>query len=125
MYRLTGRLEQSQLADLFRAERDGSDSVVIKLFHLKTSDAAYARVIGDVSRQLQPVPHEGIARVLDVGMVDGHLAIVRQDSGKYTLGLALQRLNMPSAFSWTKTPSPFVHSAQSPMPTLFAREQRM
>lgn len=93
MYRLTGRLEQSQLADLFRAERDGSESVVIKLFHLKTSDAAYARVIGEVSRQLQPVPHEGIARVLDVGMVDGQLAIVRQDSGRYTLGLALQRLN--------------------------------
>ncbi|MGV3619696.1 MAG: serine/threonine protein kinase [Archangium sp.] len=93
MYRLTGRLEQSQLADLFRAERDGSEAVVIKLFHLKTSDAAYARVIGDVSRQLQPVSHAGIARVLDVGMVDGQLAIVRQDVGKYTLGLALQRLN--------------------------------
>lgn len=93
MYRLTGRLEQSQLADLFRAERDGGESVVIKLFHLKTSDAAYARVIGEVSRQLQPVPHEGLSRVLDVGMVDGQLAIVRQDSGKYTLGLALQRLN--------------------------------
>ncbi len=94
MYRLTGRLEQSQLADLFRGERvEASESVVLKLFHLKTSDAAYARVVADIARQLQSVTHPGVARVLDVGMIDGHLAIVRQDSGKYTLGLALQRLN--------------------------------
>ena len=94
MYRLTGRLEQSQLADLFRGERvEAGEPVVLKLFHLKTSDAAYAKVIADVTRQLQSVTHEGVARVLDVGMVDGHLAIVRQDTGKYTLGLALQRLN--------------------------------
>ena len=43
MYRLTGRLEQSQLADLFRGERtEAGESVVLKLFHLKTSDAASA-----------------------------------------------------------------------------------
>ncbi len=94
MYRLTGRLEQSQLADLFRGERvEANESVVLKLFHLKTSDAAYAKVVADVARQLQSVTHPGVARVLDVGMIDGHLAIVRQDTGKYTLGLALQRLN--------------------------------
>lgn len=94
MYRLTGRLEQSQLADLFRGERvEAGEPVVIKLFHPKTSDAAYAKVIADVSRQLQPVTHGGLARVIDVGMVDGRLAIVRQDTGKYTVGLALQRLN--------------------------------
>jgi serine/threonine-protein kinase len=92
VYRLTGRLEQSQLADLYRAERAG-EAVVVKLFHLKTSDASYARVVGEVARQLQAVPHPGVARVLDVGLVDGQLAIVRQDAGKYTLGLALQRLN--------------------------------
>ena len=94
MYRLTGRLEQSQLADLFRGERvEAGESVVLKLFHLKTSDAAYARVVAELTRQLQSVTHPGVARVLDVGMIDGHLAIVRQDTGKYTLGLALQRLN--------------------------------
>ena len=105
MYRLTGRLEQSQLADLFRGERTeasgpmeqrgqrANESVVLKLFHLKTSDAAYAKVLADIARQLQGVTHGGVARVLDVGMIDGHLAIVRQDTGKYTLGLALQRLN--------------------------------
>ena len=94
MYRLLGRLEQSQLADLFRGERvEAKESVVLKLFHLKTSDASYAKVIADVARQLQTVTHPGVARVLDVGMVDGHLAVVRQDTGKYSLGLALQRLN--------------------------------
>ncbi|MDP2270726.1 MAG: protein kinase [Archangium sp.] len=94
MYRLTGRLEQSQLADLFRGERvEANEPVVLKLFHLKTSDAAYAKVVADIARQLQSVTHGGVARVLDVGMIDGHLAIVRQDTGKYTLGLALQRLN--------------------------------
>ena len=94
MYRLTGRLEQSQLADLFRGERvEASESVVLKLFHLKTSDAGYAKVVAGIARQLQSVTHAGVARVLDVGMIDGHLAIVRQDTGKYTLGLALQRLS--------------------------------
>ncbi len=94
MYRLTGRLEQSQLADLFRGERvEATEPIVLKLFHLKTSDAAYAKVVADIARQLQSVTHGGVARVLDVGMIDGHLAIVRQDTGKYTLGLALQRLN--------------------------------
>lgn len=94
MYRLTGRLEQSQLADLFRGERvEAGESVVLKLFHLKTSDAAYAKVVADIARQLQGINHPGVARVLDVGMIDGHLAIVREDAGKYTLGLALQRLN--------------------------------
>lgn len=93
MYRLTGRLEQSQLADLHRGLRGDADPVVVKLFHLKTSDASYARVVGEVARQLQPVSHPGVAKVLDVGLVDGHLAIVRQEKGRYTLGLALQRLN--------------------------------
>ena len=94
MYRLTGRLEQSQLADLFRGERvEANEPVVLKLFHLKTSDAAYAKVVADTSRQLRGVTHQGVAHVLEVGLVDGHLAIVRQDTGKYTLGLVLQRLN--------------------------------
>lgn len=94
MYRLTGRLEQSQLADLYRGERvEAREPVALKLFHLKTSDAAYARAIADVARQLQSVTHAGVARVLDVGMIDGQLAIVRQDKGRHTLGLALQRLN--------------------------------
>ncbi|MFZ5439713.1 MAG: serine/threonine protein kinase [Myxococcota bacterium] len=96
MYRLTGRLEQSQLADLFRGERiDGAtrEPVIIKLFHLKTTDAAYAQVMADTARQLQAIAHAGVAHVLDVGLVDGQLAIVRQDTGRVTLGLALQRLN--------------------------------
>jgi eukaryotic-like serine/threonine-protein kinase len=56
VYRLTGRLEQSQLADLFRGARvDAAEPVVLKRFHLKTSDAAYAKVVADTARQLQAV----------------------------------------------------------------------
>jgi serine/threonine-protein kinase len=99
VYRLIGRLEQGQLADLFRAERvDGGERVVVKLFHPRTSDAAYARIVIDTARQLQAIAHPGVARVLQVGLVDGRLAIVRQDSGRYTLGLALQRLNTREVF---------------------------
>ncbi|MBL8913840.1 MAG: protein kinase [Archangium sp.] len=110
MYRLIGRIEQGQLADLFRGERveagtkppgattSGGETVVVKLFHLKTSDAGYAKVIADVARQLQSVSHPGVARVLDVGLINGQLAVVRQDTGKYSLGLALQRLNTREVF---------------------------
>lgn len=94
MYRLIGRLEQGQLADLFRAERvETHEPVVVKLFHPKTSDAAYARALGEFTRSLAGVSHPGVARVLDVGLVGSRLAVVRQDTGPYTLGLALQRLN--------------------------------
>ncbi|MFT3708850.1 MAG: protein kinase [Archangium sp.] len=101
MYRLIGRLEQGQLADLYRGERvsqGASEAVVVKLFHLKTTDASYAKVIADVARQLQGIAHDGVAHVLDVGMVNGQLAVIRQDTGKYSLGLALQRLNTREVF---------------------------
>lgn len=91
MYRLTGRLEESQLADLFRGERvESSERVVVKLFHPNTSDAEYARVIASLSAPLQI---DGVAKVVEVGFIEERLAIVRQDTGKYSLGLALQRLN--------------------------------
>ena len=92
MYRLVGRLEQSELADLFRAEK-GSTPVVVKLFHPKTTDAAYARVVADTARKLQAVSRPGIAHVLDVGLAQGRLAIVREDVGRAPLSLVLQRLN--------------------------------
>jgi serine/threonine-protein kinase len=99
VYRLIGRLEQGQLADLFRGERvESAEPVVVKLFHPRTSDAAYAKVVADAARQLQGLAHPGVARVLDVGLVDQRLAIVRQDPGRYTLGLALQRLNTREVF---------------------------
>lgn len=91
MYRLIGRLEQSQLADLFRAERgESGEPVVLKLFHPNTSDAEYAKVIAALAGQLQ---FDGVAQVVEVGFVEQRLAIARQDTGRYSLGLALQRLN--------------------------------
>ncbi len=93
VYRLLGRLEAGELAELCRAERDGQP-VVVKLFHPRTTDLAYARVVGDVARQLRAVPHKGVSQVLEVGLVDHQrLAIVREDTGKYSLGQALTRLN--------------------------------
>ncbi len=93
VYRLVGRLEASELSELYRAERDGGGTVVLKLFHPKTTDLEYARVIGDVAQQLRLVSHPGIARVLHVGLYERRLAIVREDAGRYTLGQALTRLN--------------------------------
>lgn len=92
MYRLIGRLEQGELADLFRAERDDRP-VVVKLFHPKTTDAAYARAVVETAQRLQRVTRAGIAHVLEVGLVKGRLAIAREDVGRYPLGLVLQRLN--------------------------------
>lgn len=92
MYRLIGRLEQGELADLFRAEQDARP-VVVKLFHPKTTDAAYARAVVETAHRLQRVTRAGIAHVLEVGLVKGRLAIAREDVGRYPLGLVLQRLN--------------------------------
>ncbi len=93
MYRLVGRLESSELSELYRAERPTGAQVVVKLFHPKTSDVAYAKVIADYASRLQSVNTAGIARVLEVGFLQRRLAIVREDRGKYTLGQALNRLN--------------------------------
>ncbi|MDX2010913.1 MAG: serine/threonine-protein kinase [Myxococcaceae bacterium] len=93
MYRLVGRLEASELSELYRADREGAGSVVIKLFHPKTTDLAYARVVADVAQRLAEVPQAGVSRVLQVGLLNRRLAIVREDSGRYTLGQALTRLN--------------------------------
>ena len=92
-YRLVGRLETGELAELYRASRDGSAPVVVKLFHSRTSDAAYARDVADTARLLGGVTHPLVVPVLEIGLVRQRLAIVRQDVGKVTLGQALNRLN--------------------------------
>ncbi len=92
MYRLLGRLETGDLSELFRAEHD-DQPVVVKLFHSRTTDAAYARVVADVAKQLRPVSHRGIAQVHRVGLAGTRLAIVREGFGRFTLGQALIRLN--------------------------------
>lgn len=94
VYRLIGRLESGKLSELFRAERPGGgQSVVIKLFHRRTTDLAYAKVVADTARQLRAVQHPAVAHVLEVGLVGQRLAIVREDPGRYSLGQALMRLN--------------------------------
>ncbi|MBK7858553.1 MAG: serine/threonine protein kinase [Archangiaceae bacterium] len=91
-YRLTGKLEGGELAELYRGERD-AESVVVKLFHERTSVKAYAQEVAETANRLNAVTHPGIARVTDVGLVKRRLAVVRQDSGRFTLGQVLQRLN--------------------------------
>jgi serine/threonine-protein kinase len=92
-YRLTGRLEGGELAELYRAEKVGGPPVVVKLFHTRTTNAAYAREIADTQNRLLKLTNPGIAQVLDIGLVKSRLAIVREDRGRFTLGMALQRLN--------------------------------
>ncbi len=92
-YRLLGRIETGELAELYRAERDGSEKVVIKLFHPRTSDVAYAQAVAETARLLTHVAHPGVAHVLEIGLVNHRLAVVREDAGRFNLGTALQRLN--------------------------------
>ncbi|MHB8874573.1 MAG: serine/threonine protein kinase [Myxococcaceae bacterium] len=91
-YRLTGRIETGELAELFKAVR-GREPVVIKLFHPRTSDAGYARDMAETARALNPLGHAGIVHVLELGLVRQRLAVVREDVGGFNLGQALQRLN--------------------------------
>ncbi len=92
-YRLTGRLEGGELAELYRAEKIGGSAMVVKLFHPRTTDAAYARSIAETQNKLLNVAHPSIAQVIDIGIVQNRLAIVRNDHDGFTLGQALQRLN--------------------------------
>jgi serine/threonine-protein kinase len=92
-YRLTGKLEGGELAELYRAEKAGAGPVVVKLFHPKTTHTTYAREVAETQNRLLKLSNPGIAQVVDIGIVKNRLAIVREDKGRYTLGLALQRLN--------------------------------
>lgn len=92
-YKLVGRLETGELAELYRAQREGASSVIIKLFHPRTSDVAYAQAVAETARRLNDVAHPGVAHVLELGLVKRRLAVVREDVGRFNLGTALQRLN--------------------------------
>jgi len=101
-YQLTGRLELGDLADLFQATQVSGGDVVVKLFHPKTSDPAYALALAETSRVLNPLRHPGIVRYVDIGFVEQRLAVVREHVDGFTLGVALRRLNtkevlLPSA----------------------------
>ncbi|MGE6759723.1 protein kinase domain-containing protein [Corallococcus interemptor] len=93
MYRLTGRTEAGDLAELYEALLLPTVNVAVKLFLPRTSDPAYARELAETVRRLQPVRHPGLLHVVDVGFVRQRLAVVREDVDGFTLGIALQRLN--------------------------------
>lgn len=91
-YRLLGRLESGELAELYKAVRDDGTTVTIKLFHEKTSDAAYAREQAQTARILNPLAHAGILHFVEIGTVRKRLAVVREQAEGFSLGQALQRL---------------------------------
>ncbi|NOK32184.1 protein kinase [Corallococcus exercitus] len=92
-YRLTGRTEAGDLAELYEALLLPTLPVAVKLFLPRTSDPGYARELAETVRRLQPVRHPGLLHVVDVGFVKQRLAVVREDVDGFTLGIALQRLN--------------------------------
>ncbi|WP_193429635.1 serine/threonine protein kinase [Corallococcus soli] len=92
-YRLIGRTEAGDLAELYGALLVPTIPVAVKLFLQRTSDPAYARELAETVRRLQPVRHPGILHVVDLGFVRQRLAVVREDVDGFTLGIALQRLN--------------------------------
>ena len=91
-YRLTARITVGLLADSFRAERDESVAVVIKLFHGGTADERYAQEVASVARRLTAYQIPGILQVVDVGFVGGRLAVVRESREGFNLGQVLSRL---------------------------------
>jgi serine/threonine-protein kinase len=93
-YRLTGRVEAGELAELYEAVQEPEGlPVVIKLFTPKTSDPRYASVLAGTYGVLNPLHSVGIVHVVDVGFVQNRLAVVRESVDGYSLGTALQRLN--------------------------------
>ncbi len=92
-YRLRARLETGELAELFKAKRDDGFNVVIKLFHPNTTDLRYARALAEVSRALTELEQPGLLHVVDIGLIQGRLAVVREDMAGSSLGEVLQRLN--------------------------------
>jgi len=92
-YRLTGRIETGELAELYEGLQLPAGEVVVKLFHPRTSDPAYALDLAETTRLLQPVRHPGILHVVDIGVIRQRLAVVREDLDGFMLGTALQRLH--------------------------------
>jgi serine/threonine-protein kinase len=93
-YRLLGRIETGALAELYEAlQEPGGTQAVIKLFHEKTSDPRYAAVLARTYGALGALRHEGLVPLLDLGFVQGRLAVVREAVTGHTLGTVLQRLH--------------------------------
>ncbi len=93
-WRLLGRIETGELAELYEGRQEpGGGRVVIKLFHPKTSDPRYAAVLARTYDALGGQRHEGLVPLLDLGFVQGRLAVVREAVTGHPLGTVLQRLH--------------------------------
>lgn len=91
-YRLTARIAAGQLAETFEAVRGESEPVVIKLFQSGTTDLRYAREIAVTTAALRALQHPGILHVLEMGLISGRLAVVREHIEGFNLGQILSRL---------------------------------
>jgi len=91
-YRLTARIAAGELAETFEAVRGESEPVVIKLFQSGTTDLRYAREIALTTAQLRALQHPGILHVLELGLISGRLAVVREHIEGFNLGQILSRL---------------------------------
>lgn len=92
-YQLTRLIEAGELANLYGAERSDGVAVVVKLFHPKTTDLAYAQKFAELSRRVRTLPEGLVAHTLDLGLVNRQLAVVREDVDGVSLGQVLRRLN--------------------------------
>lgn len=92
-YRLTSRREGGVLADLFLAERaDDGVTVEVKLFHPETTDPDYARALVEANQALATVSSPGHLRVLDLGVVEDRLAVIREPADGPSFGALLGHL---------------------------------
>ena len=91
MYRLLGRLDSDDLAEVLLGSRDQT-RVVVKLYHRETTELSHGRALEETAAALAKLSHRGLERVVDVGLFSGRLAVVREDEGPSTLGVALRRL---------------------------------
>jgi serine/threonine-protein kinase len=93
IYRLVGRIEEGELAELYKAAQQPGGDVVVKLFHPRTSDPAYARTLAETAGKLGTLRHPSIVQYLDIGFALERLAVVREYVDGFTLGTSLQRLH--------------------------------
>lgn len=91
-YKLVGRSEAGELAELFQATRDDGARVAIKLFNPRTSDPAYAQTLAAAVKPLESVTDPRVYRWLDLGVVKGRVALVRRDLDGLSLAESLRRL---------------------------------
>lgn len=92
-YQLQSRRERGVLADLFLAVRtDDGLPVEVKLFHPETTDPDYARELAAATHALGRVNSPGHLTVLDLGVAEGRLAVVRERADGPSFGALIEHL---------------------------------